>query len=55
VATEFPDVAWDRMLVESRHDRRDQPADILSDLAAVLAGSLAVAPTANIDPERRLC
>jgi tartrate dehydrogenase/decarboxylase/D-malate dehydrogenase len=28
-------------------------ADILSDLAAALAGSLGLAPTANIDPERR--
>ena len=28
-------------------------ADILSDLAAALAGSLGIAPTANIDPERR--
>ena len=28
-------------------------ADILSDLAGALAGSLGVAPTANIDPEKR--
>ncbi|WP_037170764.1 isocitrate/isopropylmalate family dehydrogenase, partial [Rhizobium sp. Pop5] len=28
-------------------------ADILSDLAGALAGSLGIAPTANIDPERR--
>ena len=28
-------------------------ADILSDLAAALAGSLGIAPTANLDPERR--
>jgi tartrate dehydrogenase/decarboxylase/D-malate dehydrogenase len=28
-------------------------ADILSDLAGALAGSLGVAPTGNIDPERR--
>jgi tartrate dehydrogenase/decarboxylase/D-malate dehydrogenase len=28
-------------------------ADILSDLAAALAGSLGIAPTANIDPQRR--
>jgi tartrate dehydrogenase/decarboxylase / D-malate dehydrogenase len=28
-------------------------ADILSDLAAALAGSIGIAPTANIDPERR--
>jgi|GEM_PF-6068975 len=28
-------------------------AEILSDLAAALAGSLDIAPTGNIDPERR--
>jgi tartrate dehydrogenase/decarboxylase / D-malate dehydrogenase len=28
-------------------------ADILSDLAAALAGSLGIAPTGNVDPERR--
>jgi tartrate dehydrogenase/decarboxylase/D-malate dehydrogenase len=28
-------------------------ADILSDLAAALAGSMGIAPTGNIDPERR--
>ncbi len=28
-------------------------ADILSDLAAALAGSLGIAPTANINPERK--
>ena len=28
-------------------------ADILSDLAAALAGSLGIAPTANLDPSRR--
>jgi tartrate dehydrogenase/decarboxylase/D-malate dehydrogenase len=28
-------------------------ADILSDLGAAVAGSLGIAPTANIDPERR--
>ena len=28
-------------------------ADILSDLAAALAGSIGIAPTANLDPERR--
>jgi len=28
-------------------------ADILTDLAAALAGSLGVAPTANVDPSRR--
>ncbi|HXX14807.1 MAG TPA: tartrate dehydrogenase [Candidatus Eremiobacteraceae bacterium] len=66
VAREFPDVTWDKMLVDAMTVRMvAQPAsldtivatnlhaDILSDLAAALAGSLGIAPTANIDPERR--
>ena len=66
VATEFPDVTWDKMLVDATTVRMTlQPesldtivatnlhADILSDLAGALAGSIGVAPTANIDPERR--
>ena len=66
VAREFPDVKWDRMLVDAMTVRMtlnprsldtivatNLHADILSDLAGALAGSLGVAPTANIDPERR--
>ena len=66
IADEFPDVSWDKMLVDAMTVRMTlQPesldtivatnlhADILSDLAGALAGSLGVAPTANIDPERR--
>src|SRR5471032_83046 len=66
VATEYPDVTWDKMLrrchdgthdaeaAEPRHDRRHQPPwRLLSDLAGALAGSIGVAPTANINPERR--
>jgi tartrate dehydrogenase/decarboxylase/D-malate dehydrogenase len=66
VAGEFPDVRWDRMLVDAmtvRMTLRPQSidtvvasnlhADILSDLAAALAGSLGIAPTANLNPERR--
>ena len=66
VAQDFPDVTWDKMLVDAMTVRmvRDPKgldtivatnlhADILSDLAGALAGSLGVAPTANIDPERR--
>ncbi|MBZ9967035.1 tartrate dehydrogenase [Mesorhizobium sp. BR1-1-2] len=66
VAQEFPDVAWDKMLVDAMTVRMtlkprsldtivatNLHADILSDLAGALAGSLGVAPTANIDPERR--
>ena len=66
VARDFPDVAWDKMLVDAMTVRMtlkpqsldtivatNLHADILSDLAGALAGSLGVAPTANIDPERR--
>jgi tartrate dehydrogenase/decarboxylase/D-malate dehydrogenase len=66
VAREFPDVAWDKELVDAMTARMvNKPAtldtivatnlhaDILSDLAAALAGSLGIAPTGNIDPERR--
>jgi tartrate dehydrogenase/decarboxylase/D-malate dehydrogenase len=66
VAQEFPDVRWDKELVDAATARMvNRPAsldtlvatnlhaDILSDLAAALAGSLGIAPTANIDPERR--
>ena len=65
IAAEFPDVTWDKMLVDAMTMRmviRPQTidtivasnlhADILSDLAAALAGSLGIAPTANINPER---
>jgi tartrate dehydrogenase/decarboxylase/D-malate dehydrogenase len=65
VAREFTDIAWDKMLVDAMTVRmvtRPQTldtvvatnlhADILSDLAAALAGSLGIAPTANINPER---
>ena len=66
VAAEFPDVTWDKELVDAATARmvnRPQSldtlvatnlhADILSDLAAALAGSLGIAPTANLNPERR--
>ena len=66
VAAEFPDVSWDKELVDAMTARMvNRPAtldtivatnlhaDILSDLAAALAGSLGIAPTGNIDPERR--
>src|SRR5436309_11173153 len=66
VAREFPDVTWDKMLVDAMTMRmvmRPQTldtivatnlhADILSDLAAALAGSLGIAPTANLNPERK--
>jgi len=66
VSQEFPEVTWDKELVDActarmvnRPDTLDTlvatnlHADILSDLAAALAGSLGIAPTGNIDPERR--
>jgi tartrate dehydrogenase/decarboxylase/D-malate dehydrogenase len=66
ISREFPDVRWDKELVDAATARMvNRPAsldtlvatnlhaDILSDLAAALAGSLGIAPTANIDPERR--
>ncbi len=66
VSREFPDVRWDKELVDAATARMvNRPAsldtivatnlhaDILSDLAAALAGSLGIAPTGNLDPERR--
>jgi tartrate dehydrogenase/decarboxylase/D-malate dehydrogenase len=66
VAREFPDVKWDKELVDAMTARMvNKPAtldtivatnlhaDILSDLAAALAGSLGIAPTGNINPEHR--
>ena len=65
ISQEFKDVTWDKMLVDAMTMRmvmRPQTldtivatnlhADILSDLAAALAGSLGIAPTGNINPER---
>ncbi|MBL8690945.1 MAG: tartrate dehydrogenase [Rhodospirillaceae bacterium] len=66
VSKEFPDVTWDKMLVDAMTMRMtlkpksidtvvatNLHADILSDLAAALAGSLGIAPTANLNPERQ--
>jgi tartrate dehydrogenase/decarboxylase/D-malate dehydrogenase len=66
ISKEFPDVTWDKTLVDAMTVRMtlnpksldtivasNLQADILSDLAGALAGSLGIAPTANIDPERR--
>jgi len=65
VAHNYPDVTWDKMLVDAMTMRMtlrpetldtivatNLHADILSDLAAALAGSLGIAPTANLNPER---
>jgi len=66
VAADYPDVRWDKELVDAMTTRMvrrpasidtvvatNLHADILSDLAAALAGSLGIAPTGNIDPQRR--
>ncbi|KAB7615110.1 tartrate dehydrogenase [Verminephrobacter eiseniae] len=66
ISKEYPDVQWDKELVDAATARMvNRPAtldtivatnlhaDILSDLAAALAGSLGIAPTGNIDPEQR--
>ncbi len=65
VAAAYPDVTWDKMLVDAMTVRMTMKpetidtvvatnlhADILSDLAAALAGSIGIAPTANVNPER---
>ena len=64
VAAEFPEVESDKMLVDAMTTRMvldpasldvivatNLHADILSDLAAALSGSLGIAPTANLNPE----
>jgi tartrate dehydrogenase/decarboxylase / D-malate dehydrogenase len=66
ISKEFPDVKWDKELVDAMTARMvNKPStidtvvatnlhgDILTDLAAALAGSLGIAPTGNIDPSRR--
>jgi tartrate dehydrogenase/decarboxylase/D-malate dehydrogenase len=63
---DYPDVATDKMLVDAMTTRMvldpgsldtivatNLHADVLSDLAAALTGSLGLAPTANLNPERR--
>jgi len=66
VAQDFRDVQTERILVDAATARMvlkpaaidvmvasNLHADILSDLAAALSGSLGIAPTANLNPERR--
>ncbi|RDW69277.1 tartrate dehydrogenase-1 [Coleophoma cylindrospora] len=66
VGKDFPDVTVDKMLVDAMTTRMvlkpetidtvvatNLHADILSDLAASLAGSIGIAPTANLDPTRQ--
>ncbi|KAK8166292.1 hypothetical protein IWX90DRAFT_486217 [Phyllosticta citrichinensis] len=65
VAKDFPNVKVDKMLVDAMTTRMvldpasldtivatNLHADILSDLAAALAGSIGIAPTSNLDPSR---
>ena len=67
VGRAYPDVTVDKELVDAMTCRMvlkpdtidvvvatNLHADILSDLAAALAGSIGIAPTANLDPSRRL-
>ena len=64
-ARNFPEITTDRMLVDAVTTRMvlkpesldvlvatNLHADILSDLAAALSGSLGIGPTANLNPER---
>jgi tartrate dehydrogenase/decarboxylase/D-malate dehydrogenase len=66
IAGDYPDVKTDKMLVDAATMRMvlrpasldvmvatNLHADILSDLAAALSGSLGIAPTANLNPERK--
>ncbi|GAM85224.1 hypothetical protein ANO11243_032280 [Dothideomycetidae sp. 11243] len=65
VAKEYPDVEHDKMLVDAMTVRMvNNPqsmdtilatnlhADILTDLAAALSGSIGIAPSSNLDPTR---
>jgi tartrate dehydrogenase/decarboxylase/D-malate dehydrogenase len=66
IQKQYPDVKTDRVLVDAMTTRMvlkpesidtvvasNLHADILSDLAAALSGSLGIAPTANLNPERK--
>jgi len=65
VAKEYEDVEYDKMLVDAMTVRMvlkpetldtivatNLHADILSDLAAALSGSIGIAPSSNLDPTR---
>jgi tartrate dehydrogenase/decarboxylase/D-malate dehydrogenase len=66
IREDYPDLTTDKMLVDAMTTRMvldptsidvvvatNLHADILSDLAAALTGSLGIAPTANLNPERK--
>ena len=65
MGSEYGDIEIDRMLVDAMTTRMvldprsidvvvatNLHADILSDLAAALSGSMGIAPTANLNPSR---
>lgn len=66
IAAEYPSVTHDKMLVDAMTVRMvlhpssldtivatNLHADILSDLAAALSGSIGIAPSSNLDPTRK--
>ena len=66
ISQDYRDVTTDKMLVDAMTTRMvldpksidtvvasNLHADILTDLAASLSGSMGIAPTGNLDPERR--
>ena len=66
IAEEFPDIATESLLVDAaamNFIRRPESfdvvvgsnlfGDILSDLSAIIVGSMGLAPSANVDPSRR--
>ncbi len=66
VAVGYPDVKWDKVLVDAMTVRMvvdpksldtvvgtNLHMDILSDLAAALAGSIGIAASSNLDPTRK--
>lgn len=66
VSKDYPEVKWEKMLVDAMTVRMvtnptsidtivgtNLHMDILSDLAAALAGSIGVAPSSNLDPTRK--
>lgn len=66
VAEQYPDISTEKMLVDAMTVRMvlnpksldtivatNLHADILSDLAAALSGSIGIAPSSNLDPTRK--
>jgi tartrate dehydrogenase/decarboxylase/D-malate dehydrogenase len=66
ISEDYKDITTDKMLVDAMTTRMvldpksidtvvasNLHADILTDLAASLSGSMGIAPTANLDPDKR--